>query len=68
MSRKRLFALVVWSATLAATGAIADVAQPLDSESRDAATQSDTEEMYARAISHHQGRPQSGDRDRGAFA
>ena len=48
MSRKRLFALVVWSATLAATGAIADVAQPLDSESRDAATQSDTEEMAVR--------------------
>ena len=53
MSRKRLFALVVWSATLAATGAIADVAQPLDSESRDAATQSDTEEMAVRRTLEH---------------
>ena len=45
MSKKCLFALMLWSATLAATGAVADVAQvPLNAESRGAAAQGDDEE------------------------
>jgi uncharacterized membrane protein YkoI len=51
MSKKCLFALMLWSALLAATGAVADVAQvPLDAESRGAAAQGDDEEKAIRRV------------------
>ena len=50
MSKKRLFALMLWSA-IAATGAIADVADPpLGAESPSAATQGDVEENATRLV------------------
>ena len=45
MSNKQLLAIIVWSATLAATGAMADVAHtPLDAANRGVAAQRDGEE------------------------
>lgn len=45
MSKKRLFALIVCSIVLAASGAVADVAQaPLDAEAPSATAQRDTED------------------------
>jgi uncharacterized membrane protein YkoI len=45
MSKKRLLAIIVWSATLAATGAMADVTHtPLDAANRGVAAQRDAEE------------------------
>jgi hypothetical protein len=50
MSKKRLFALLLWSA-IAATGAIAGVADPpLGAESPSAATQGDAEEKATRLV------------------
>ena len=44
MSKKRLLAIIVWSAALAATGAIADVTHtPLDTANRGVAAQRDVE-------------------------
>jgi uncharacterized membrane protein YkoI len=43
MSMKHLFALIVWSATIAATGAAADVQDSANTESRSPGTQSDAE-------------------------
>jgi len=46
MSKKRLLAIIVWFATLAATGAIADVTHtPLDAANRGLAAQRDAEEV-----------------------
>jgi uncharacterized membrane protein YkoI len=51
MPKKRIFALMLWSATLAATGAVADVAQvPLEAETLGVAAQSDTDEAAARRV------------------
>ena len=51
MSKKRLLAIIVWSATLAATGAIADVTHtPLDGANPGAATQRDAEEAVTRRL------------------
>jgi uncharacterized membrane protein YkoI len=51
MPKKRLFALIVWSATLAATGAMADVTQtPVDAESRGTAAQGDVDEAAIRRV------------------
>ena len=51
MSKKRLFAFIIWSATLAATGAVAGVAQtPLDAESRRAAAPDDAGEAAIRRV------------------
>ena len=45
MPKNQLFALIVWSATLAATGAMADVTRPpADAESRRTAAQADADE------------------------
>jgi len=45
MPKNQLFALIVWSTTLAATGAMADVTRtPADAESRGAAAQADVDE------------------------
>ena len=45
MSKKRLLAIIVWSATLAATGAIADVTHtPLDAANRGVTAQRDAED------------------------
>jgi uncharacterized membrane protein YkoI len=45
MSKKRLLAIIVWSATLAATGAIADVTRtPLDAANRGVTAQRDAED------------------------
>ena len=45
MSKKQLLAIIVWSATLAATDAMADVAHtPLDAANRGVAAQGDAEE------------------------
>jgi uncharacterized membrane protein YkoI len=46
MSKKKLLAIIVWSARLAATGAIADVTHtPLDAANRDVAAQRDAEQV-----------------------
>jgi len=51
MSKKRLFALMLWSATVAATGAIAGVANPpFGAEGPSAATQGDAEEDATRLV------------------
>lgn len=51
MLKKHLFALIVWSATLAATGALADVAQrPADADPVGAAAQSGSEETAIRRV------------------
>ncbi|SFL44433.1 Peptidase propeptide and YPEB domain-containing protein [Bradyrhizobium sp. NFR13] len=51
MSKKRLLAMIFLSATLAATGAIADVSHaPLDAANRDAAGQRDTEDAVIRRL------------------
>jgi uncharacterized membrane protein YkoI len=51
MPKKYLFAIIVWSATLAATGALAEISQaPVEIESRSAATQRDFEEAAIRSF------------------
>ncbi len=51
MSKKRLLALIVCAATLAATGAVADTTQTrLDAESRGAAASGDSEEAAIRRV------------------
>jgi uncharacterized membrane protein YkoI len=51
ISRKQVFAIMLWSATLGATGAIADVAQPrLDAAGKAAVAQSDVEEAAIRRV------------------
>jgi hypothetical protein len=51
MSKKRLLAIIVLSATLAATGAIADVTHtPLDAANRSVAAQRDAEEAVIRRL------------------
>ena len=51
MSKKCLFALMLWFAALAATGAVADAAQvPLDAESRGVAAQADDPEKAIRRV------------------
>ena len=51
MSKKRLLAIIVWSATLAATGAIADVTHtPFEAADRGVAAQRDAEEAAFRRL------------------
>jgi uncharacterized membrane protein YkoI len=51
MSKKRLLAIIVWSATLAATGARADVTHtPLDATNRGLAAQGDADEAAIRRL------------------
>ncbi|VIO65242.1 hypothetical protein CI1B_03390 [Bradyrhizobium ivorense] len=51
MSKKHLFALIVWSAALTATGAVADVAQnPADADRPSAAAQSEAEDAAIRRV------------------
>ncbi|RXG85243.1 PepSY domain-containing protein [Bradyrhizobium zhanjiangense] len=50
MSKKHLFALMVWSATIAATGAVADVKDSANKESRSASAQSDAEEAAIQRV------------------
>ena len=51
MSKKRLLAIIVWFAALAATGAIADVTHTtLDAANRGAAAQRDAEEVVTRRL------------------
>jgi len=51
MLKKHLFALVVWSTTLATTGAMADLAQtPLEVESQSAGPNGDADEAAARRV------------------
>jgi len=51
MPKNQLFALIVWSATLAATGAVADVTRtPADAESRSAAAQADIDEAATHRV------------------
>jgi uncharacterized membrane protein YkoI len=51
MSKKRLLAFIVWSATLVATGAIADVTHtPLDAANSGVAAQGDAEEAVIRRL------------------
>lgn len=51
MSKKQLLAIIVLSATLAATGAIADVTRtPLDAANRGVAAQGDAEEAVIRRL------------------
>ena len=73
MSKKCLFAIMLWFAALAATGAVADAAQvPLDAESRGVPAQGDdsgeSDLPRARTISHHTGTTQLRHSDRGAIA
>ena len=50
MSKKHLFALIIWSATLVATGAVADVPQTVDASTPGAETQGDTDEAVVRRV------------------
>ncbi|UWU94853.1 PepSY domain-containing protein [Bradyrhizobium sp. CB1015] len=50
MSMKHLFALIVWSATIAATGAVADVRDSTNTESRSPSAQSDAEEAAIQRV------------------
>lgn len=50
MSTKHLFALLVWSATIAATGALADVQDSASTESRNPSAQSDAEAAAIRRV------------------
>ncbi|MBP0113415.1 MULTISPECIES: PepSY domain-containing protein [Bradyrhizobium] len=50
MSRQHLFALIMWSATLAATGAVADVQNSTETDSRSASAQSETEDVAIRRV------------------
>ncbi|MGY4625496.1 PepSY domain-containing protein [Bradyrhizobium sp. USDA 4486] len=50
MSRQHLFALIIWSATLAATGAVADVQNSAQTDSRSASAQSDAEDAAIRRV------------------
>ena len=73
MSKKRLLAIIVWSATLAATGAIADVTHtPSNPQYRGVAAQRDAEDAAFRRLyrqsSDHENIAQSGGSDRRASA
>ncbi|MBR0911604.1 PepSY domain-containing protein [Bradyrhizobium japonicum] len=50
MSKQHLFALIMWSATLAATAAVADVQNPADADSRSASAQSQAEEAAIQRV------------------
>ncbi|MGY3129698.1 putative membrane protein YkoI [Bradyrhizobium sp. USDA 4501] len=51
MSKKHLFALIVWSAALTTTGAVADVAQnPADGDGPSATAQSEAEDAAIRRV------------------
>jgi uncharacterized membrane protein YkoI len=50
MSKQHLFALIMWSATLAATGAVADVQKSADADSRSASAQSQAEEAAIQRV------------------
>ncbi len=50
MSKQHLFALMMWSATLAATAAVADVQNPDDAGAQTAAAQSEAEEAGIRRV------------------
>ncbi|MGY8706785.1 PepSY domain-containing protein [Bradyrhizobium sp. 18BD] len=50
MSKQHLFALIMWSATLAATGAVADVQNSTETDSRSASAQSDAEDAAIRRV------------------
>ncbi|MHC2336961.1 PepSY domain-containing protein [Bradyrhizobium sp. USDA 4454] len=50
MSRQHLFALIMWSATLAATGAVADVQNSAVTDSRSARAQNDAEEAAIQRV------------------
>ncbi|WFU39543.1 PepSY domain-containing protein [Bradyrhizobium sp. CB82] len=50
MSKQHLFALIMWSATLAATGAVADVQKSADADSRSASAQSQVEEAAIQRV------------------
>ena len=50
MSKQHFFALILWSAMLAATGAVADVQTPADADSRSATTPGDAEEATIRRV------------------
>ncbi|MBC9883093.1 PepSY domain-containing protein [Bradyrhizobium sp. INPA01-394B] len=50
MLKQHVLALIVWSAMLAATGAVADVQNPVDSANRSAATRGDAEDAAIRRV------------------
>ena len=50
MSKQHLFALIMWSATLSATVAVADVQTSADADSRSASAQSQTEEAAIQRV------------------
>jgi uncharacterized membrane protein YkoI len=50
MPKKRLFALIVWSAALAATGAMADTQVPVDAERERATAQTDVDAAAIRRV------------------
>ncbi|RZN20099.1 PepSY domain-containing protein [Bradyrhizobium sp. Leo121] len=50
MSKQHLFALIMWSATLAATAAIAEVQDPADTSARTATAQSQVEEVAIQRV------------------
>jgi len=50
MSKQHLFALIMWSATLAATAAVADVQKSADADSRSASAQSQAEEAAIQRV------------------
>jgi uncharacterized membrane protein YkoI len=50
MSKQHLFALIVWSAMLTATGAAAEVQDPADDRNPNAIVQGDTEEATVRRV------------------
>ena len=72
MSKKRLLAIIVLSATLAATGAVAHVTHaPLDATNRGVAAQGDAEEAVIRRLLEQfrtVNTTQSGGSDRRAFS
>jgi uncharacterized membrane protein YkoI len=50
MSKQHVLALILWSAMLAATGAVADVRSPADADNRSAPTPGDAEEAAIRRV------------------
>lgn len=50
MSKQHLFALIIWSATLATTAAVADVQQFADADSRSASAQGQAEEAAIQRV------------------
>ncbi|MGX9425373.1 MULTISPECIES: PepSY domain-containing protein [Bradyrhizobium] len=50
MTKKHLFALIMWSATLAATAAVADVQKSADADSRSTSAQSQAEEAAIQRV------------------